>query len=520
MEIFDNPEPIYSPISQNILAPDLIIQMTIKNASTHGVYHHRAPSQDQRRPNILLSSDIPNKIAKCVSDLKSYSDASSSGLEDLSKFIKFFDLTLELNSVILRNVNITISKLLNRNQIFVARSKKTRDSALISEGSFKFPEVWQSVIAMRNREEIFVVNSRLDIEVFTVNLRPPYEICLSFKDNEDFSSLLAYDKDLLDNLKAYISQRLLAELKYDADPFMDDLNCPEPQQQSPTADLVGMFNDLLLDTHKHISELANRSLDDIDMTCAKQLLPMDNDEFSYSFEDLRILHSDDSGKCTVDDESEANSPLMNTECFLTTDIVGDYAFNSQLDHEVAPRSSDEHTLLLDDDLHHLQSLVQMERKGKQEAKEEKFVSEIGNLRHNFPKVDSDSSLSQNLRTDVPFDINAAPECDGYVDDIQLSPKKTEVKSIYSSPQKALSRENSVQKQGSFSFIDHDDGHGLNYAFKGKSVPEYIKENKKLKFIKIGKVQKFVSMFEEKTEPTSNTSSRIGTRPSSPKRELH
>lgn len=61
--------------------------------------------------------------------------------------------------------------------------------------------------------------------------------------------------------------------------------------------------------------------------------------------------------------------------------------------------------------------------------------------------------------------------------------------------------------GTFSTIhDEDTASELEYAFRDRSptVPSYIKQNKKFKFIKVGKVQKFVHLFEEKKpEPSGD-----------------
>jgi hypothetical protein len=55
-------------------------------------------------------------------------------------------------------------------------------------------------------------------------------------------------------------------------------------------------------------------------------------------------------------------------------------------------------------------------------------------------------------------------------------------------------------------INDDDLIDLKYAMNDTDVPSYIKENKKFKFIKVGKVQKFVHLFEEKSEHSSRSTS--------------
>lgn len=63
-------------------------------------------------------------------------------------------------------------------------------------------------------------------------------------------------------------------------------------------------------------------------------------------------------------------------------------------------------------------------------------------------------------------------------------------------------------------VHSEDNTGLEYAFRDRSptVPSYIRQNKKFKFIKVGKVQKFVNMFEgdarEAGSPRSGASSPV------------
>ncbi|KAI5956111.1 hypothetical protein CANMA_004558 [Candida margitis] len=74
------------------------------------------------------------------------------------------------------------------------------------------------------------------------------------------------------------------------------------------------------------------------------------------------------------------------------------------------------------------------------------------------------------------------------------------KSSFQSPTKrrAVSR---MSSSHSVSMINTDDKYGLQFAYNSDSaaVPSYIKQNKKFKFIKVGKVQKFVNLFEEQNQ---------------------
>lgn len=96
---------------------------------------------------------------------------------------------------------------------------------------------------------------------------------------------------------------------------------------------------------------------------------------------------------------------------------------------------------------------------------------------------------------------------------------------FQSPTKSR-RAPSLSRMSSISIVD-DDRFGLDYAFNSdsNSVPSFIKGNKKFKFIKVGKVQKFVNLFEEQQKELrevnspsavgSRKASRAGSRASSP-----
>lgn len=191
-----------------------------------------------------------------------------------------------------------------------------------------------------------------------------------------------------------------------------------------------------------------------------------------------------------------------------------------------------------------------------------FIENISNLRHNdddeediveeeLPNIDvkeKNSSLSPEtpfmakpengaLRLDDLIEVSCENEDDFELQNIPnpslelpVSPSKhgfaedDEVIKIsrqlpFHSPTKER-RANDLSRRTSntsFSMIS-DERYGLEYAYNShnEDVPSFIKENKKFKFIKVGKVQKFVNLFEEQKnqkEPvtSSRPSSRIASR---------
>lgn len=74
--------------------------------------------------------------------------------------------------------------------------------------------------------------------------------------------------------------------------------------------------------------------------------------------------------------------------------------------------------------------------------------------------------------------------------------------------------------GSIAMFSVEHQNGMDFAFKSSNVPTYIKEDKKFRFIKVGKVQTYVHLFEEKVNETSESklanASRANSRTGSPR----
>lgn len=90
------------------------------------------------------------------------------------------------------------------------------------------------------------------------------------------------------------------------------------------------------------------------------------------------------------------------------------------------------------------------------------------------------------------------------------------------PDLAPSSSSSSRVAGSIALFSVEHQNGMDFAFKSSNVPSFIKEDKKFRFIKVGKVQTYVHLFEEqgqqqpKLADTSRTNSRVNSRAGSPK----
>lgn len=155
------------------------------------------------------------------------------------------------------------------------------------------------------------------------------------------------------------------------------------------------------------------------------------------------------------------------------------------------------------------------------------ISEINSINRNPTDVSHSSKLDLDALDSKQKDfkdpdfpslepgIRLAPSYEMFDNELEeVLTRKASVSSAFVSP----SKQKSIPRMGSasFSMINHEDNSGLEYAFRINSptVPSYIKSDKKFKFIKIGKVQKFVNLFEE-NDHTSAESSAHTTRASSP-----
>ncbi|WPK27472.1 hypothetical protein PUMCH_004860 [Australozyma saopauloensis] len=462
-------------------------------------YHHRNPAKDRDRPNVIFLSDIPVKLTECVASLHLYQGGQKRRVVDLAQNISRFEITLELNGLLLRNSRLTPSELVRKNLIFVARTKAPPKlpCRLVSQ----FPEVWQSVLAMRTAHETFVVSFTLSIAEFTVDLANIKETVLRFKDDESLEALNACDPVVLAHVEDYVLRKLAAELKNASDLSLHILNPATILQHLPplehTSDLEDVYSSCSIRLDPN--QLLDASFTDIDQSyqLEKQLIFAEDTDFDASDDELRLLPSDDSAKGTVHDDDELDRLFSN---------------------ESLPRMNLATILGLD-----IQDGTQAVVLQALKSHKDETADSVG-LAAGFEERPAGSLGSSTLDAVNEFD----DEFDEDLAELDASPIKPSKSSIsYLGDARGL-----VSKKPSLSYIDHDDKHGLEYAFRNKSpeIPKYIKEDKKFKFIKIGKVQKFVNMFEEQKESQatgsrvgsrggSRVGSRTGTRPASPVRSF-
>lgn len=482
-----------TPISQT--NPDFPI-MTATVTQMPSFYHHRNPAKDRDRPNFIFLSDIPHKVTECVSSLHLFLVGTKRKVVNLAASIQSFEITLELNGLLLRNSKLTPSELVRKNLIYVARTKAPLKHPFRSVT--QFPEVWQSILAMRTAHETFVVSFSLTVASFTIDMANNNEITLVFEEDASFEALHDCDPLIVLYVENYVRRKLISELNKLADFTLHITNPATILQNLPpvekTSDLEDVYSSINLDPN----QLVDVSLSDIDVSyrIEKQLIFSEDTDFDASDDELRILPSDDSAKGTLHEDDELDR-LFSRDSLPCIDLAAILDLDNQ---ENSSRS------VLD-----LMNNVDINELDSQTPEPERLAAPFQEL-----------PVSPMVEPIISCQDDSEDELDEVVGDLDLSPVKPH-KPIFSS----LSGDHaSLPKKPSLSFVDHDEKHGLEYAFRNLSpeIPKYIKEDKKFKFIKIGKVQKFVNMFEEhKDEPKkagesgagSRVGSRVGTRPASP-----
>lgn len=517
--------------------------MSLSHNQATGIYRHWAPVKDKERPNFIFSSDIPYKISTCVAELHLYLGGFSSRRVDLAEYIEKFDITLELNALLLRNKNITPSLLVQNNCIYVAKSKGPSSNNRMGNSISLFPEVWQSILSVQKSNETFVVNFCLFLDQFSVDLANVSDIRLHFHANNTFAPLLLSDIALTDHLKSYIRQKLILELKSNSEISIHIADSSTILQDLPPNESISQFKSQYGNSLRAALDFANSSLDSCETSCIieKQLVFYDEDEeddFDTSGDEIKILHSDESGKCHSNEDEDLEVDLPHgidhhhstpRQMNISTSSLSTAIDNLGLDPvdvlhpEIKPQLASPFSESISTRNTRLAILEPAELLpfNKDVHEQKASVSEPGissKVQTLLTESDTDRDVStkqsnptfEEFCRDIPLNTT---ECEDTISSPIPSPRKND----YSYTQQSLGEAPLIKKKPSLSFIDHDDRHGLKYAFldSSSSVPEYIKENKKFKFIKVGKVQKFVNMFEEHKETTSNSLSRVGTRPSSP-----
>lgn len=545
-------------------------------------HHHRHQLHvtDPQKPNLIFSSNIPFRVASCVAEKHLFLGGTTSRLVDLAQSVGEIEVVIELNALLQRNCQLTPFEMVRRNLVFVAKNKSTvQPGAGIGSGNIDtsgFTGVWKTVFSMKSASEVFVASFHLRLQSLTIDLANPSDVTIEFCNDDSYSLILLCDSSVATDIESYIRLRLLAELRNNTDISMDISNSNTILQELPVNELSALIRVMQGDGLGTLdaANVIDTTLDSIESSVflQKQLV-FDDEDYDPSGDEIKVLHSDDSGKCTANEDeyepraftgltSDSNGQISLEEQDINSVLHGtpDLPTRETTTRQNGKNSSDKFLKAPFEILDSTTPANESQVNGTLQFPDnnEKFVSNLQNLRHNdldevlngglLPQTDICGSISE-LSFEVE-EINIDDYAPESMTEAALEPctpsrsapnilnESSPIDSIFSPPQTHNRRENAfsspqrpgqvvsrqqstpefqLRKKLSYAMISSDDNSGLEFAFRDNSegVPSFIKEDKKFKFIKVGKVQKFVHLFEEQKDSVSSATSRNNTRPGSP-----
>lgn len=451
---------------------------------------------DLHRPNFIFTSDISKK---CVSIATKYLLLGDE-VADLTDMTRFFDpmlefnINIELNALLARNKDLRPSDLIKENMVTLAKTNDRHSTGLKNllmvnheEGQFRIKPY------QVRANEVFIVSLTLKLLDFVICINDDkHDLIIDFLKDENYGMLLLSDEQLIDQIENYVKITLLREL---------DIQKLEGKKE--IVDTVNINHDNYMDDVTEVPMSIHRIAVNNDKSFTF------DDDYESSFEELLLLRSNDTRSTANDgnDDYETETILLEHDSILEND--DDSA--TQIGQSVLKTSTQINTI-------------------KEEEHEDTFIDDINNLRHNeycvtigkFKDSITPDAIQHTLPASPKAQVGPKHNMTLLKSPVQLSeqlldsPKSLtrQLSSASMSPKhKSVSRRTST---ASFSMVNYEDiNPDLEYAFRDKSstVPSFIKQDKKFKFIKVGKVQKFVSLFEEKLDLASN--SAPSTRPTSP-----
>ncbi|CUM50565.1 unnamed protein product [Debaryomyces tyrocola] len=451
---------------------------------------------DLDKPNFIFTSDIPKNIINIASKYLLLGDKTTE-LTDMTRFyhpMLEFNISIELNTLLARNRDLRPSDLIKENLITLAKTKDRCSTSIESllTAVPKAPGLTINPYKFMNNE-VFIVNLTLKVLDFIICMNEETNVIIDFLKDENYGMLLLSDEQLIDQVENYIKATLKKELK--------DQRTLDSKDESRSTNI---------DHNGYLADITDvpMGIQDVSINNGKSFVY--DDDYESSFEELLLLRSNDT-RSTTNEEGNDEYEIKTESILMENDEESDM-FRTKIGLSTSKTNKQINTI-------------------KEEEYEDTFIEDINNLRHNEYFIRSDnlqkstknsSAIPDQIPLHTEAQYKSMQNTSLLKSPVQLteqmleSPKSsTRQLSLASmSPKhKSVSRRTST---ASFSMINYEDTNSdLEYAFRNKSstVPKYIKLDKKFKFIKVGKVQKFVNLFEEKLDLASN--STPSTRPTSP-----
>lgn len=472
---------------------------------------------DPDKPNVLYSSDIPHKIASCVALSHIYQGGNTSRLVDLASKISNFEVIFELNSLWSRSSGsaLTPSDLVRQNLVYIAhrRNHNKLKTRVNPSGLF-----FEQALGMLLEHETFVLKLRLPLESLTVDLATVSNIGVTFKESL-LDQILLDSADVKGRLARYITLKLQAEILNTADITDDITNTSTILQDLPQNESNILIK--VLDTKSDDGWASVATLDDEMLFQIKQIAFDDDfEEYHCSDDEARLLQSDESGKFTGDDDDDdeeeklwAHEKAVHSVLLPAPTLRGSDSFPST--------SSVERSMSREDFAESAENLRHNDRERIEEELESDYeittpdLIRQTSLEHCTPCKSAPVLTNKAPFNDAIPELGEEPFMTFTPDEPYVSPRKQRLSRL---TKQTSTPDIHVRKTPLFAAISSEDRtDGLDYAFRSSDVPTYIKQDKKFKFIKVGKVQKFVNMFEDQNENETPLSSSHASRCGSPHR---
>ncbi|RLV92714.1 hypothetical protein JA1_003025 [Spathaspora sp. JA1] len=361
-----------------------------------------------------------------------------------------FHLDIELNCLLLRNRYLNPNELIKENVVTLTKLTNNENyllNILLNKPGATF------VLT----PEVFIISITLTV----VHLKfTPQEITIDFLKDKKYGLLL----QLLPEIKSYITRYFHLELN-------------QTPSSIPTLDIIAEINnDSTLDNSENEDNTIDKTI-----TLGIYDKSISNDTLH---ENITREHTNNSITSTNSSTPSEGSSVE----FIRN--INNLRHNEEVEQD-SPESPEHSNIISTENI--INDLVEVECENESDIDLE---SPHG--------LKSPIKLIPNLQPPQPqFEYP-----DNTSDMIRLSRQSS---SLYSSSPRKNNHTPSISSKPSFTMINLDqDDTGLEYAFRSSTdVPKYIKNDRKFKFIKVGKVQKYVNLFEEQqtSTPTSRLTSR-------------
>lgn len=435
-------------------------------------------------PNFICSSDIREKMDLLVHKYVEVGKDKGVEVNLTSCFEQKIQsrLNVILNVLLTRKRDLNLTELLKDNLVYSKKGKLlhelNRSNNLFSIEKFIVPRLHehehlsnkQKIISSR---EVFVVALFIDIKRFSV---APHVSNIFIELDTGKHIRILQEANLVEEVIAYMKHCFLEQL----DHRVNHMSLEKLERESMEVTDSDMSNNPFIEKggkSSKLNALMEDNMDSMDLQ-SEELELLKAPDSRWSEEDF---HDNRQAYCDLD--SDDNTRVNSSQDSDTNEFALTLTKNTNLQPE------------------------------KSNSRDKNFLDDIYNMRHNEGHFNSPSPqpLAADSRYELPHTTFRTPSKASKVKHNQIqqeatssSPLQLRSLPLYS-PLNSPAKDEPTPKRSALaspSAINFEDDHpDLKYAYNNDSpkVPSYIRKDKKFRFIKVGKVQKFVNLFEGNTD---------------------